>query len=155
MTAEEIAPAAVPLIINGKDQVTDVVFPVVSPGSGKAVWDASSVSPADATAAVEAAQNAFASWAASKPATRRSILLRAADILEGRTEEIKECMVKETGAQQAFVQFNIDTACELTRDVAGRISGALSGSSPVSEQDGTHALVVKEPYGVVLGIAPW
>ncbi|EPE04036.1 salicylaldehyde dehydrogenase [Ophiostoma piceae UAMH 11346] len=155
MTAEDIAPAMVPLIINGKDQATDVVFPVVSPGSGQAVWEASSVSPTDATAAVEAAQNAFASWSATKPATRRTILLRAADFLEARAEEIKACMTKETGAQSAFAQFNVNTACELTRDVAGRISGALSGSSPVSEQDGTQALVVKEPYGVVLGIAPW
>lgn len=145
----------VPLLINGRDHTTEAVFPVVSPGSRDTVWEASSASPADAVAAVHAAENAFASWSVTKPVARRSILLRAADILEGRIEEFKTCMMQETGAQVPFSQFNVVTACEFVRDVAGRISGALSGSAPVCEQDGTYALVVKEPYGVVLGIAPW
>lgn len=155
--ATTTTPETVPLLINGQDRTAapGQVFSVTSPGTGKIVWEASAVLAKDAVDAVDAAQNAFPPWAATKPIARRAILLKAADLLESRAEEIKDCMIKETGAQPAFAQFNVNTACELTRDVAGRISSALSGSAPVCEQNGTHALVVKEPYGVVLGIAPW
>lgn len=34
-------------------------------------------------------------------------------------------------------------------------SGILGGSAPVVDDPDAHAVVVKEPLGVVLGIAPW
>jgi acyl-CoA reductase-like NAD-dependent aldehyde dehydrogenase len=81
--------------------------------------------------------------------------MQAADILEGRAEECVSYMAQETGSLQAFSAFNIKTSADLLREVAGGISVALTGSIPVCEEEGTYALVVKEPYGVCLGIAPW
>lgn len=49
----------------------------------------------------------------------------------------------------------IDCLLEILRDVSGRIFSALSGEIPICQAEGTSALIVKEPYGVVLGIAPW
>jgi acyl-CoA reductase-like NAD-dependent aldehyde dehydrogenase len=43
---------------------------------------------------------------------------------------------------------------DMLRDVAGRLSGIM-GHIPNCEEEGTQALILKEPYGVVLGIAPW
>lgn len=37
---------------------------------------------------------------------------------------------------------------------AGRIS-SIEGTVPTVAQEGQSAVVVKEPYGVILGIAPW
>lgn len=85
MSAE--SPYTVPLLINGKDVVTETTFPVVSPATHKQIWLSSSASLSDVDAAISAAQAAFPSWTKTKPQVRRNILLKAADILEKRAEE--------------------------------------------------------------------
>ncbi|KAF2201003.1 aldehyde dehydrogenase [Delitschia confertaspora ATCC 74209] len=144
----------VPLLINGKEVITTSTFPVISPSSHKQIWLSSSASLSDASNAATAAQAAFPSWSKTKPAARRNILLKAADILEKRAEECADYMMQETGATDKWAGFNIPLSAELIRDVAGRVS-AIGGSIPICDQEGTSALVVKEPWGVVLAIAPW
>lgn len=63
--------------------------------------------------------------------------------------------MKETGAVEPFSKFNTNTTAEMFRDIAGKIASALEGEIPICQEEGTGALVLKEPYGVVLGIAPW
>jgi acyl-CoA reductase-like NAD-dependent aldehyde dehydrogenase len=50
---------------------------------------------------------------------------------------------------------NIDSSIDLLEELAGAISLATNGVVPHTRDDNTFALVVKEPYGVHLGIAPW
>ncbi|KAF2875854.1 aldehyde dehydrogenase domain-containing protein [Massariosphaeria phaeospora] len=145
----------VPLLINGKETTTTATFPVVSPSSHKTIWNASSASLDDVHAAISAAQDAFPAWSKTRPAARRTILLKAADIFESHADEYGKYMEDETGAQSAFAGgFNVPFAIEMIRDVAGRISSVM-GSIPACADETTSALVIKEPYGVVLGIAPW
>lgn len=146
----------VPLLVNGMEIYTSSVFQVVSPVDGTGLlWQSSSVTQAEALAAVHAARDAFPAWSISKPAFRRDILLRAADILQTNSAEYQAYMKQETGASTMFAKFNLTTSCEIIRDCAGRISGALVGAVPPTEDNETQAMVFKEPYGVVLGIAPW
>jgi len=63
-------------------------------------------------------------------------------------------MVDETGASAPWAAFNLNLASEILRDVAGRIS-SVSGTIPQTATEGVSALVLKEPYGVILAIAPW
>jgi len=145
----------VPLLINGKEVTTKETFPIVSPSSHKEIWRASAASLDDVSAAVAAAQAAFPAWAKMKPAARRNIFMKAAEIMDSRKEELAGYMMEETGAEPPFsAGFNVPLAADMLRDVAGRIGGIM-GHIPTCDQDGTYALVVKEPYGVVLGIAPW
>jgi len=151
----KMASYTVPLLINGKEVTTPSTFPIVSPGSHKEIWQCSSASTDDVSAAIEAAQAAFPAWAKTKPATRRNILLKAADIMESRKDELAGYMIQETGAEGPFSGgFNVPLAAEMLRDVAGRVA-SIMGHLPICDQEGTSALVVKEPYGVILGIAPW
>jgi acyl-CoA reductase-like NAD-dependent aldehyde dehydrogenase len=145
----------IPLWINGKEVTTSSTFDVTSPGTGKKLWSCSSVSKAEALEAVSVAGTALSSWSKTKPAFRREILIRAADLLEKRLEEAHSYMHQETGAADAFCKFNTTTTLEIFRDVAGRIMPALQGEIPVCQADGTSALLLKEPYGVILSIAPW
>jgi acyl-CoA reductase-like NAD-dependent aldehyde dehydrogenase len=144
-----------PLLIDNREVNTSVKFPVTSPGSGEVLWESSSASKQDAIAAVEAAARAFPSWSATKPAIRRKILLDAADLVDKRKEELKSIMRQETGSLVPMEEFNISNTAEQLRDTASRITTALVGSMPVAGDDATTALVLKEPFGVVLGIAPW
>ncbi|GAB7363245.1 hypothetical protein MBLNU230_g3527t1 [Neophaeotheca triangularis] len=144
----------VPLWINGEEVTTSTTFDVVSPTNSQKLWTSSSASTKEATQAVESSQNAFKSWRHTKPAQIRTILLKAADIMESRQDELLSYMKQETGALDAFGGFNTTTTIENLRDVAGRVS-SIMGCIPTTQQPGTGSFVFKEPYGVVLGIAPW
>lgn len=145
----------VPLLINGKEIINETTFDVVSPVSGKLIWKSSSVSKQQAIEAVEAAQAAFPAWSKTKPSFRRDILLKASDILNSRGEELSEYMDIETGSPEGVSKyFNVPSSVEQLRDVAGRII-TVTGNVLVPAEEGKSALMYKEPYGVVFGIAPW
>ncbi|CAK5263280.1 unnamed protein product [Mycena citricolor] len=150
------APTTVPLLLNGEEVLSpsSSTFPVESPVSHQLLWSCSSASPDQAAAAVQAASMAFPVWSKSRSAERRRVFLKAADLIAERSEELKLHMHQETGSPDAFCTFNVMTAAEQMRDAGGRCS-AIMGSIPMTQDEGTAALVLKEPYGVVLGIAPW
>jgi len=145
----------VPSLINGIEETGTSTFPVISPYTNAPCWNATSATPADALRAVEAASAAFPAWSATKPTVRRDILLRTADILESRLEEISEIMRTEMGADVGTSQFFIAPfGIRMLRDLAGRIT-SICGSVPVVEEEGQSAIVHKEPMGVILGVVPW
>jgi acyl-CoA reductase-like NAD-dependent aldehyde dehydrogenase len=144
----------VPLLINNRPLTTSTPFDVVNPSSGESIWQASGAAPEEAIQAVTSAQSAFPGWSKTKPAIRRDVLLRTATILARRRDELGEYMKSETGAADPFVDFNLTTAIEMLTDVAGRIS-TITGTVPTASAEGTSAMVLREPYGVILGIAPW
>ncbi|CAA9961103.1 hypothetical protein PTT_12973 [Pyrenophora teres f. teres 0-1] len=145
----------VPLLINGKEVVTKTTFPITSPATQKQVWNSSSASLDDVKSAVSAAKTAFPAWSKMKPAARRNIFLQAANVVDARAGELADYMDIETGSVGTFSKgFNVPKMAEMLRDVAGRLS-AVMGHIPSCEEEGTSAMIVKEPYGVVLGIAPW
>ena len=145
----------IPLIINGKEIPSTISFPVISPLTGKEVWTCSSASSQHIDDAIVAAQKAFATWGKTKATYRRDIFLRAASIIEKRKQELGEYMHHEIGANEGYQEFILGLAIEGLKDTAGRIAGAVTGSVPDSIHDGMRAMVVKRPYGVNLGIAPW
>jgi len=55
----------------------------------------------------------------------------------------------------AFFAFEHEGAVQACRDVAGLIQVATIASMPVIDAEGSSSAVLNEPYGVVLGIAPW
>ncbi|KAK7513904.1 Aldehyde/histidinol dehydrogenase [Phyllosticta citriasiana] len=144
----------VPLLINGEEVISTTTFDVTSPASHQFLWKSSSATSAHVDSALATAAAAFPAWSKSKPAQRRTIFMKAADLLQQREDELKRYMTDETGGIDPFTGFNIFTAAELMRDVAGRSSNIM-GHVPMCQDEGTGALVLKEPYGVILGIAPW
>jgi acyl-CoA reductase-like NAD-dependent aldehyde dehydrogenase len=144
----------VPFIINGKEVLAEKSFDVISPSTGKVVHRCSSASDADVDAAVDAAAQALKSWRGATPQARRAIFLKSAEIMVKRRDELAQYMMDEMGCARVWSDFNMKTAIELITDVAGRIS-AVEGAIPVTEDPNVHAMVVKEPFGVILAIAPW
>lgn len=145
----------VPAIINGKDVHTSSTFDVIAPATGKVLHKCSSVSVQEAIQAVDAAEKAFPAWRATLPGKRRDIFLKAADILDKRAQELGKYQEDETGSAAFWAGgFNVPVSSDGLRDVAGRISG-LMGTMPTMADPGKTALVLKEPFGVIMGIAPW
>lgn len=149
------SPYHVPLIVHGEEEPGQSAFDVISPYTNQKCWTAASATPDDAIRAVESAQRAFPEWSNTKPAVRRDILLKAADILESRLGEISEFMRVEMGADEfASFHFIIPMAIRMLRDTASRIS-SICGHIPIVETEGQSAMVYREPMGVILGIVPW
>jgi acyl-CoA reductase-like NAD-dependent aldehyde dehydrogenase len=146
--------STIPLWLGGKEVKTSSTFDIVSPVSLKKVYSCSSASEDDANAAVAAAAEAFKTWSLTKPSFRRDIFLRAAQELESRREEAFGYVQGETGESEAFFAFEYTLAADAFKSVAGLIS-AVNGSLVTPGEEGKSAMIVNEPYGVVLGIAPW
>ena len=86
---------------------------------------------------------------------RRDILLKAAELLEQRTEEYAGYMRTEMGANVGTSQFfAVPMSISMLKDLASRIT-SICGSIPVAEREGQSCAVYKEPMGVILGIVPW
>ncbi|RAL68018.1 hypothetical protein DID88_008742 [Monilinia fructigena] len=85
---------------------------------------------------------------------KRDIFLRAAEIILEQKAALEETMIQETGSDPIWAGFNTHLAREGLLDVAGRIT-SIEGSIPTLSEHGRSALIYKEPYGVILGAAPW
>ncbi|OJJ07762.1 hypothetical protein ASPVEDRAFT_33953 [Aspergillus versicolor CBS 583.65] len=134
----------VPLIINGKDVLTNDHFPVTSPGTGKHLHDSSNATVAEALDAIGAASTAFETWKDSTPQQRRDIFLKAADILERRTAELVEYEVQETGADAGWASFNVSAAKGYLLDAAGKTASG-EGRVPIT-QDPAHGALIYWPW---------
>lgn len=129
-------------------------FPVTNPLNDELVAEVAAGTAAYAERAVAAAAAAFPAWAGLAPGTRQTLFLRAADIVERRTESLVELMAREGGASRAFSTFQIRLSAAMLRQAAGW--GYLpQGEVILSDTPGRTAAVTRKPLGVVAGFTPW
>ncbi len=96
----------------------------------------------------------YPAWAALLPGERRRRLLKAADLMDQRTEDFIRVGVAETGAMPNWYGFNVMLAANMLREAAA-MTTRIDGSVIPSDVPGNLAMAVRQPCGVVLGIAPW
>lgn len=108
----------------------------------------------DADVAVQAAADAFPAWAALPPGERRKRLLKAADLMDQHTDAFIRAGAAETGASPNWIGFNVMLAANMLREAAS-MTTQIDGSVIPSDVPGNFAMAVRQPCGVVLGIAPW
>ncbi|KAK4942554.1 hypothetical protein LTR10_017683 [Elasticomyces elasticus] len=147
--------STIPLWLNGEQVTLSSTFDVVSPVDQKTLYKCSAADEEDALKAIESSEKAFKTWSKTKPRERRDIFLRAAEGFKKRKAEQAHYAHTETGGPQSMTDFEHGLAYEACLSVAGLIQPALTSAAPVVQDEGASALVIKEPYGVVLGIAPW
>jgi benzaldehyde dehydrogenase (NAD) len=104
--------------------------------------------------AVEAAAEAFKTWSQTGPTERRMLLLKAADALEAKTPKFIEAVGAETGGTAMWAGFNCMLAAGMLREAAA-LTTQIAGEVIPSDVPGSLAMGVRQPAGVVLGIAPW
>ena len=125
-----------------------------NPLDGSVATRAPAASAGDAVAAVEAAAEAFKAWSQAGPSERRALLSKAADALEAKTPQFVEAMAAETGATAMWAGFNAHLAAGMLREAAA-LTTQVAGEVIPSDVPGSLAMGVRQPAGVVLGIAPW
>ena len=109
---------------------------------------------ADARKACDAAAAAFPDWSRTPPAERQRSLLRAADILERRQQEIVGIVTQETGSTFGWGMFQTGFVPGLLREAAAQVH-AITGEIIPADLPGALFMTIRQPVGVVAGIAPW
>src|SRR5215212_2576891 len=123
------------------------------PYTGEPATIAAAAGIADAERAVDAAAAAFPEWSAMPPAKRGELLTAAADLLMERAPAIAQTMTEECGAVFGWGMFNCSLASGMLRTAAAQAE--LPRQDIASNVPGLTAMAVRQPVGVVVGIAPW
>jgi acyl-CoA reductase-like NAD-dependent aldehyde dehydrogenase len=139
---------------NWADAAGGATFDDLDPYSGDVVARVAAGTREDARRAVEAADAAFPAWSQSPPAERQRIFLAAADILEGRIDELVALLARETGCTFGFGMFQMGFVPGLLRQAAGLAYSPIGQILP-SDLTGAMAMGLRRPVGVVGAIAPW
>ena len=125
-----------------------------NPMTGAVVTTMPAATAADARAACDRAAAAFAGWAALGPGERRGLLLRAADELERVSADFVGLMLAEAGMTAPWAGFNVHLAAGILREAAS-LTTQVRGEVVPADKPGTFAMTIRQPAGVVVGIAPW
>lgn len=133
---------------------TSNLFRRANPISGEVASEAPAQTPDEAIAAVDAAARAMPAWAAQGPNARRAALLKAADAVSSKGDAFVTAMMAEIGATEAWARFNVMLAASMLREAAS-LTTQVAGEVIPSDKPGCLAMAIREPAGVVLGIAPW
>jgi acyl-CoA reductase-like NAD-dependent aldehyde dehydrogenase len=124
------------------------------PMTGKLATRAAAATLADVEKVVAAAAKAFETWSETGPTARRTLLLKAADLMESRTADFVRLMLEETGATAPWAGFNVHLAAGILREAAA-LTTQISGEVIPSDKPGILSMAIRQPVGVVLGMAPW
>jgi benzaldehyde dehydrogenase (NAD) len=124
------------------------------PYTGEPATLAAAAGREDVGRAVEAAAAAFRDWADTPPAKRRELLNAAADRLAERAPAVAATMTEEVGATFGWGMFNCDLASRMLREAAAQ-AYAITGDVIPSDVPGSFSFAVRQPAGVVVGMAPW
>jgi acyl-CoA reductase-like NAD-dependent aldehyde dehydrogenase len=144
------------LLIGGKDvpAASGRTAEDVNPYTSEVYATVAAAGVEDVTRAVDAADAAFADWAATSPVVRRKILLDAADLLESRVEDAVRTMAGEVGGTRPWAMFNVGLAANMFREAAAAVT-APRGQVLSAQKEGALGLAVQEPVGVVAAFSPW
>lgn len=129
-------------------------FNRLNPLTGEIASTAPAMKASDIPAIAERAAAGFPTWSAMGPNARRAVLMKAAAALEARKDSFVEAMMNEIGATAGWAMFNLGLAASMVREAAA-LTTQIVGEVIPSDKPGCMAMALKEPVGVILGIAPW
>ena len=129
-------------------------FTRINPITGEVASSAPALKASDVPAIAARAGAAFPAWAAMGPNARRSVLNKAADALSEKKDEFVAAMMAETGSTAGWAMFNLMLAAGIVREAAA-LTTQIAGEVIPSDKPGCISMALKEPVGVILGIAPW
>ena len=129
--------------------------PLVDPSTGEVFAQAPVSGPQDVDRAMAAATRAFQTWRDTTPGERQLALLRFADAIETRAEEIVAAESRNTGKPLALTTSEeVPPMLDHVRFFAGA-ARVLEGKSAAEYRAGYTSYVRREPIGVCAQVTPW
>ncbi|MGC9317234.1 MAG: aldehyde dehydrogenase family protein [Armatimonadota bacterium] len=146
------------LFIDGeyRDAAAGETYESINPATGEAVAEVALGGADDVARACEAAQRAFdGEWGAMTSAERSAILAGTADLIEERAEEFAELETLDVGKPiTEATGIDVPVAVSYLRWYAA-VTDAANGETIDIPNAGQIDFSLRQPYGVVGGIAPW
>ncbi|HET6729926.1 MAG TPA: NAD-dependent succinate-semialdehyde dehydrogenase [Jiangellaceae bacterium] len=127
---------------------------VHDPSTGDTLCEVADASPADGMAALAAAADAQADWAARPPRDRAEILRSAFAALMDRRDQLALLMTLEMGKPVAESRTEIAYAAEFLRWYSEE-AARVEGSYKIAPAGGSRLLTMRQPVGPCLLITPW
>ena len=128
---------------------------VVDPSTGEPYLRAPISGPADVDAALQVAAEAFEIWRDTTPAERSLALLRFADAIEARTEDLVEAESRNTGKPVTMTRSDeVPPLADELRFFAGA-ARILEGKAAGEYLRGHTSMIRREPVGVCAQVTPW
>ncbi len=143
--------------VNGRSEpaLDRQTIDLVDPATGEVFGSAPRSGPADVDAALRAASEAFETWRDTTPSQRQLALLRIADAIEARAEELVALESRNTGKPIALTTSEeIPPMVDQIRFFAGA-ARVLEGKSAGEYMAGHTSFVRREPVGVIGQVTPW
>ncbi len=137
------------------DPQTDARSDIVDPSTAKVVATAPVSSAADVDAAYRAAATAFETWGQTTPSERQQALLKLADVIEARADELVRLEAENTGKPYALTASEeIPPMVDQIRFFAGA-ARVLEGRASTEYLKGHTSWIRREPIGVIGQVTPW
>ena len=128
---------------------------LIDPSTGEVFGSAPISGAQDVQRAYEAAQSGFETWRDSTPSDRQQALLKIADAIEERAEELVAAESQNTGKPIALTMSEeIPPMVDQIRFFAGA-ARILEGRSAGEYMAGHTSYIRREPIGVVGQVTPW
>jgi aminomuconate-semialdehyde/2-hydroxymuconate-6-semialdehyde dehydrogenase len=137
------------------DSQDEKTFESVSPIDNRPIASVAEASAVDVDRAVQAASRAFESWSTMSPSSRKAVLMRVADGIEARADELAEWETRDMGKPIVDSrQKDVPRAAHNFRFFADyqEMAGTTAFDKP---WDGTFGFELREPIGVAAAISPW
>ncbi len=127
---------------------------VINPATDQAIATVPASAAEDVDRAVNAAETAFASWKKTTPQDRSLLLLKIADAIEARADELGRLESANAGKPVGAAIDEMAVCADLFRFFAG--AGRVMDGLAANEFAAGHTSIIRrDPIGVVASIAPW
>lgn len=144
------------LYIDGqwREAAAGLRHPVHNPATGEHVADFSFSDVADANAAMDAAERAFVSWRKTTAYDRAALLVKAAQVLRSRVEEIARMVTLENGKPLAEARGET-VGCAGWFEWFAEEAKHSYGRIVPTHAPGKRITVIHQPVGVAVSVTPW
>ena len=129
-------------------------FDVIDPATENVITSVASASIDDATAAIDAASDAFPGWAARKPRERGEILRKAYELIMAQAERLARLITLENGKALPDSRGEVAYAAEFFRWFAEEAVRNI-GQVYNAPSSGARIVVQHKPAGVAVLVTPW
>ena len=127
---------------------------VINPANDQTIATVPASSAEDVDRAVNAAEAAFESWKQTTPQDRSLLLLKVADLLEAKADDLGRLESANAGKPVGAAIDEMTTCVDLFRFFAGA-ARVMDGLAANEFMAGHTSIIRRDPIGVVASIAPW
>lgn len=126
----------------------------LNPATGEVFAVVHQAGVVDALKALDAAEAGFKVWSATPAAAREAVLMKAADVMASKQQELMDLLIDEAGSTMLKAGYEASHTPDFIRAMAGE-ARRIIGETFESNLPGVFSYSVRQPLGVVLAISPF